>query len=240
MANHFKRIAPAMQHEYAILFLYHKRYDALTWKHYALTLHHNPGVPIIPIIDGGINELPGTVDVKGFPSKWYTESLYYYPDTLLYRWFENREISARRYILAEYDVLPELPYPEFLKDVWNAPVAAHKYFTYEWWPRWNWFDYDEAEGNIPDYLRPHLAAICPFGFMLLQHDALETIVANAVPYKLFCETRIATACRRMDIPVSIMQNTAQTVGYRQMDLRQQTGPSVYHPVKNLDPKFPQP
>ena len=233
MAIHIKPKSRTNQYEYAILFLYHKKHDPVTWKHYALTLHHNPGVPVVPICQNGPDELPGTVDVKDFPSKWDTDNIYYYPDTLLYRWFENRTISARKYVLAEYDVLPELPYPEFLADVWDAPVAAHKYFTYEWWPKWNWFEYDEACGNVPHYLWSYRAAICPFGFMLLRHDALETIVANAAPWRMFCEARIATTCRHMGIPVSTMKNTAETVGYRQKDLRRQAVPSVYHPIKDL-------
>jgi hypothetical protein len=221
-------------HEYVILFLYHKRNDPLTWKHFALMQHFNPNVPIIPIIDDGIDELPETVDVKYFPSKWYTDQLYYYPDTLLYRWFENREISAKRYIMIEYDALVEISFPEFLRDVWDKPVAAHKYFTYEWWPDWIWFQYDEAHYNIPEYLRGYLAAICPFGFIMFSHDALESIVANAVPYKMFCETRIATACRRMEIPVSTFGNTKGTISYRQCDLIRTPYPTIYHPVKDME------
>lgn len=227
------RTKPKEDHEYAILFLYHKQHDPLTWKHFSLMQHFNPDVPIIPIIDDGIDELPGTVDVKDFPSKWYTENLYYYPDTLLYRWFENRQINAKRYVMVEYDVLCEVSFPEFLKDVWNKPVACHKYFTYEWWPNWDWFLYDEAYGNIPEYLHEYLAAITPFGFILFQHDALATIVANAVPYKMFCETRVATACRRMNIPVSIIENAQQTIDYKQNSLVKAPYPAIYHPVKDM-------
>jgi hypothetical protein len=222
------------QHEYIILFLYHKRNDPVTWKHYGLMKHFNPKVPIIPIIDGGVNELPGTVDVKDFPSKWYTDNLYFYPDTLLYRWFENRQISAKRYVMIEYDAYCELSFPEFLKDVWDKPVACHKYFTYEWWPDWYWFQYDMSNWNIPEYLQGDLAAISPFGFILFQHDALATIVANAIPYRMFCETRIATACRKMDIPVSIMKNAENTIGYRECDLIKAPYPAIYHPVKLMD------
>jgi hypothetical protein len=221
-------------HEYAILFLYHKRNDPLTWKHFALMQHFNPDVPIIPIIDNGIDELPGTVDVKDFPSKWYTDSLYYYPDTLLYRWFENREINAKRYVMVEYDVYCETSFPIFLKNVWNKPVACHKYFPYPWWPQWYWFQYDYQNNNIPEYLQDHLAAICPFGFILFQHEALETIVANAIPYKMFCETRVATTCRKMEIPVSIMGNTTKTVSYRQCDLKRVPYSAIYHPVKVMN------
>jgi hypothetical protein len=222
-------------HEYIILFLYHRQHDPLTWKHFSLMQHFNPNVPIIPIIDGGIDELPGTVDVKGFPSKWDTDNLYYYPDTLLYRWFNNRQqIYAKRYVMVEYDVYCELSFPEFLKDVWDKPVACHKTFTYEFWPKWDWFQYEEAVGGIPEYLRDYRAAICPFGFILFQHDALETIVANAIPYRMFCEMRIGTTCRKMDIPITAIRKTEGTIGYRQCDLTQAPYPACYHPVKDMD------
>jgi hypothetical protein len=225
-----------MFHEYAILFLYHKRHDPLTWKHFALMQYHNSGVPIIPICDGGINELPGTIDVKDFPSKWDTSHIYLHPDTLLYRWFENRTLDAKRYVLAEYDVYCETSFPEFMKEVWDYPVACHKYFTYEWWPQWNWFRYDLSHNNIPDYLKGYLAAMCPFGLLLLDHEALKVIVENAIPYRMFCETRIATACRRMGIPVNTFKNSKHTISYRQSDLIEQIHPTIYHPVKNFDHK----
>jgi hypothetical protein len=215
--------------DYAILFSY-IRCDLLTWKHYNLLAAHNPSVPLIPLNNGTDLSLPGAVDVSRIPSRWDISDPWQSADTMIYRWWQQRDISARRYVYCEYDLLAQVSFPEFLADCWEAPVACANYFTYEAHPKWCWFEADYQ--LLPEALRPHAAGIAPLGFLLFSHEALGDIVRHAEPARLFCEFRLGTTVNRLGIPVQQMARAQGTIVELQELVRPQAYPTIYHPIKD--------
>src|SRR5206468_721483 len=125
--------------------------------------------------------LPETVDVANVPSRWDVSNSWWYSDTILYRWWEQRNVTAKRYIFVEYDVLAQLPLPEFLADCWDAPVACSHFVTQENHPGWQWF---QSELHLlPDEHKPYAAGLVPLAVMLFSHEALDDITRNASPYR---------------------------------------------------------
>jgi hypothetical protein len=220
-----------MNNECIIVFGYHLRHDATTWMHYALMQHFNPGIPIIPISDGNSLELPNTVDVSTFPSRWDISDQWQSSDTQLYRWFENRKVEAQRYIFVEYDVYCQLSFREFFKDVWHAEMACARFFTYKDEPTWPWFTKNDGYMSLPDDLKPYAAGCLPLGLLLVSHEALEKIVANAAPAKAFSELRFGTTVCKLGIRVSAVDSGSIT--WNQSRIRVRPYPTIYHPIKDI-------
>lgn len=232
-----------MSNELCILFAYHKL-DELTIKHFELLKQHNPRHHIIPITDKISKYLPGTIDVnvfhdpwaKAFP--WRKTHPWRRCDTMLYRWFMNRTISAERYLLLEYDCLCTVDVADAYADVWNADVAARDFYipgqgrhpisgeyVNEEWPHF------QDIGKLPSADRPYAAGLSPVAGMFFSHHGLQSIVRNATRSDVFCELRLGTAARKAGLNiVEFPPSLKQTIWWDPYPFTPQV-PGVYHAIK---------
>jgi hypothetical protein len=217
--------------EYLILFCYYRPHCPVTAEHFRRLRQLHSRVPIVPLSDGQATDLPHTVNVSRYPSRWDTSDPWASPDTLIYRWFENRRVEARRYIVFEWDILCEVHLPDLLRPVWNADLACHTYVTWEQSNQeWVWF---QQRHLLPKDLRPHAAGVAPFGFLLLSHHALDRITPVARPSRLFCELRLGTLARSLGLRIEEMPWIRETVSCSAHFIKKVDHPTIYHPVKEL-------
>lgn len=211
-----------------IIFMYHKC-DKLTLLHFELLQRSNPQAIIVPVVDSVPGMIPGTVDVGKFPSRWAgTTDLWKNCDTILYRWFENREVSADKYVVIEYDCLCTVDLKEYFKEVWDSDVAPVNMFT---WPEdnhWYWF----RELNKLDPTDQAFAAgIMPFTCCLLSHEALEKIIAITTQADVISELRLGTAVKRLGLKVKMMPNSIRNHIFWHLYPWRVKSPGLYHPIK---------
>jgi hypothetical protein len=145
-----------------------------------------------------------------------------------YRWFENRNLTARRYVLVEWDVYCDGRLPKILGPVWNSPFAVMDYIRQG--RDWHWFQEVPA---LPAAMRPYAAGVSPF-VMLASHDALAEVVRHAPTEPVYCELRLGTTLTARGIPVEHMPWLQRTCSWRPDLIHRVPEPTVYHPVKTLD------
>ena len=216
-------------HDTIILYCYHKC-DELTVRHLDLLRRHNPKPVVIPVIgEPGVEELPGSVNVAHLPSRWCTDNLWRACDTLIYRWFQSRDLSARRYVYLEYDVLCTMPLETAYAEAWNAPVAARDFYTIRTAPKW--FRFNEQSLSALGEDRKYAAALIPMAGTLYSHESLERIVDTVVNSNVFCELRMGTAVEKLGLKVAEFPNRLRST----FDWLPYSGacarPGLYHAVK---------
>lgn len=210
-----------------ILFVYHNK-DKINWDHYNLMKAHNKDALIIPLTDGNANYLPGTVDVSKCPIEIDVSRQWFNVDTILYRWFRNTNVFAKKYVVAEYDVLCEVPFQTFMADVWDAPMACKYTFTYGDHPDWNWFV--QTVPLAPPEYKNHLAAAGQFALMMFKHETLKNICSLKIPDRMHAEMRIGTLANKVGVTPSVFPKSG-SIDYSYMMIDQQPYPTIYHPVK---------
>lgn len=216
--------------ELCILFHYH-RVDNLTLQHLHLLKQHNPDAVIIPVTHDVHEQLPHSVDVKLFQSVWDTGNKWRSIDTTFYLWFINRQISAERYIIMEYDCRCTLPLREAYAAVWDAAVSCRSFYTLENKPNWGWFNPAELAKLAPDD-RNYAAGVVPYACTLFSHAAAEQIVEHVTRQDVFCELRLGTAIRKAGLEVTPFPDTLRKTVFAtptHLDLEQ---PGIFHPVKS--------
>jgi hypothetical protein len=229
-----------MTHELCILFAYHKL-DEVTIRHFTLLKHHNPRHHIIPITDDISEHLPGTIDVKVFDDPWAKTSPWRRCDTMLYRWFLNRPISAKRYLLLEYDCLCTIDVEIAYADVWDAEVASRDLF----FPGQNrdcrlgkyvdreWTRFEEI-GRLPPGDRQYAAGLAPLVGTIFSHNGLQSIVETVVRNDVFCELRMGTAARKAGLKIAEFPASLKRTIQWDPNLIYPERPGIYHSVKWLD------
>jgi len=230
-----------MNDELCILFAYHK-VDKLTLHHFELLKMHNSNYRIIPITDNISEYLPGTVDVSCFADDpWEKARPWRRCDTMLYRWFLNREVSAKRYLLLEYDVLCNVDVYSEYADVWDADIAARDYYLpgMKKSTRFGkdisreWFHFREIT-RIGDDDRSYAAGLVPLVGILFSHNGLNSIVKNVVRNDVFCELRIGTAARKSGLIVRKFPQKLRNSIRWDTHFSIPKEPGIYHSIKFLD------
>jgi hypothetical protein len=228
-----------MIHEACILFAYHK-VDALTLHHLALLKQHNLHVPIVPLTDDVPDHLDGGVDVKSFPDPWPKTRPWRRCDTMLYRWFLNRNVQAERYLWLEYDVRCTVRIREAYAEVWDADVACRdlmlcgrfrntrqgRYLDVEW----NWFS---EIGLMHETDRPFAAGLVPLACTLFSHRGLEAITSSVTNRDIYCELRIGTAARKSGLNVVEFPEALRSGIRWDPHATVPTGDGIFHAVKKI-------
>lgn len=215
-------------HELCILFAYH-RVNALSRRHLELVRAHNPGVPVVPLTDDVPEHFEDGVDVAEFDDPFAKSTPWRRCDSMVYRWFLNRTVTAARYVYLEYDCLCTVSLAEAYAEVWDRDVAAAAIPMPEH-SQWMWFD--EIDRLAPED-RPWACGTAPLAGMFFSHRALERIAATVSRDDVFCELRLATAARKAGYaPVHLpaaLRRTLRSSPYPRVP----TAPGLYHPVKHL-------
>lgn len=228
MVGVFKPADVFMDYELCVLFAYHK-VDALTLYHLDLLKRHNPNYLVIPITDDVPEHLPDGVDVKDFPDPWPKVDPWRRCDTMLYRWFLNRKVSAKRYVYLEYDCLCTQDLAISYRDVWNAEVAARDLVT-PGVPLWMWFQ--EAD-RYPAEDRAFIAGLSPLAGVFFSHDALERTVEHVIRADVFCELRIGTAAKKAGLTITTFPPELRANIQYNPHARVPTGKGIFHAVKSI-------
>jgi hypothetical protein len=154
-------------------------------------------------------------------------------DATLYRWFEHRTFSARRYLLAEYDCLCNVNLEDYYAEVWDADVAGIDFFTRKANPRWRWFLTDCLK-TIPAADSAYAAGIVPFTCTLFSHGALERIVAAVYRHDVFSELRLGTIVNKLGLTFQKLSFPERsTICWHEYPW-QTNQPGFFHGIKSLD------
>jgi hypothetical protein len=215
-------------HEYAVIVAYHRDNCPVTLAHFRQLERLHPGVPVVPVSSSESSFLPGTVSVRDVTSRWDLTVPWRSADAVYYRWFENRNVTARRYVLLEWDAYCDGRLPEILAPVWDSAFAAMAFIRTDC--DWPWFS---EIALLPEAMRPHAAGVSPFVF-LASHSALAEVVKYAPTEPVYCELRLGTTLTACEIPVSTMPWLHGTCSWRPDLIRRVPRPTIYHPVKTLD------
>ncbi len=227
-----------MTHEVCILFAYHK-VDKLTKYHFNLLKKSNPHHPVVPITDDVNQYLPETVDVKHYPDFWPKTNPWRRCDTMLYRWFLNRNVTAKRYILFEYDCRCTVDVVRAYADVWNADLAARDFFTPgelkdtrqgQYVPRqWHWF---KEIPFFPAEDHEFVLGLAPLMGILMSHQGLEAIVNMVSRRDIFCELRLATAAKKANLKLSEFPESLKQTIWWDPHPKLIEKPGIYHSIKH--------
>ena len=218
--------------ELCILFFYH-RCDDLTRSHLATLRVANPNAAIVPITDSVPELLPDSIDVSVFPSRWPTTIKWRSIDVTLYRWFENRNVEAKRYIVVEYDCLCNVDLCDYYSEVWDAEVAGVDFFTRRENPKWKWFMETEVNQFSPND-RKYAAGIVPFTCTMFSHKALEMLVASACTEDLFCELRLGSTVNKLGLTFQQLPTMKRSTIAWHLYPWQANRPGLFHCIKALD------
>lgn len=218
-------------HDLCVLFLYHKC-DELTKFHLESLRKSNPDAFILPLTDSVPELLPGSVDVAQMPPFCADAHKWRGVDATLYRWFHNRTLNARRYLLCEYDCLCTVSLSDYYSDVWDADVAGVEFFTRDDNPHWKWFR-DEMN-SIPSEDRSYTAAIVPFTCTMFSHVALEKIVANIYRHDVFCELRLGTIVNKLGLKFQRLPRLERSTLCWHEYPWQTNRPGFFHAIKSQD------
>lgn len=209
-----------------VLFTYY-RDDAVTRIHWELLRHSNPGVPVVPLVDGAVPFLPGTVDVGSMPWRWGRDrSPWRNVDTFAYRFrlgVSDPRLEAERYAMVESDTLVTMPLADYFRGVWDADVAGSVIAYPETHPGWVWWDEDVGP------LRDRRAGVMPSGVVLFSRRALGVLAASTLA--CFAELRIGTLARAAGLTLAEVEGGLKSVDCGEKRIQLGSGPGVYHPVK---------
>lgn len=216
--------------ELCILFLYHKT-DEVTHRHLDFFTWFNPQAEIVLIghdLNDTLESPLRTIDVKQFNSPWDCSDPWRSLDGLIYTWFVNSNTTAKRYLVAEYDIHCTMPIDAAYKDVWHADVAAKTFFLQNAYPEWVWFS---EIPSLTQHEMPFAAGTAPFGGMLFSHRALEVLSKEASRENIFSEFRVGTTAYKNGLNIqSFPERLAKTTDHRIRDF-DFSKPGVFHPVK---------
>ncbi len=226
-------------HDLCMLFLYHKC-DELTLFHLESLRKHNPDACIIPLTDTVQELIPGSIDVSGFDSSFQDAEKWRSIDTTVYRWFENRTFNARKYLFIEYDCYCTVNLAEYYGDLNDADVMGVYFFSMRENPRWQWF---RELQTLPEEDRKLASGIAPFTCTMFRHEALEKVVANVYRHDVFCELRLGTTIRKLNLKFRRLPLFKRSTICWHVYPWQALRPGLFHSIKSLDhnaERYPQP
>lgn len=223
-----------------ILFPYHGHAPRdVVLQNYSLAVFMNPGVPVVPLLREGEAFLPGTVDVRDFPSPYADEDPWKSADDITLRWIRGGPtVEADRYIVYEWDVYSTTSVRRFYAPVWDADLAcfAPQYIARN--PDWFWFC------DLP-LLPPELASfacgLAPWACVLLSARAASLMAHGPLIPGVISELRAGTLARHAGLKISPMEYAKGMISFREDRIRVTGAAGVYHPVKvAMDPPPPPP
>ncbi len=220
------------QSELCILFVYHKT-DIVSRRHLDLLTFFNPFATVIPlgyhlseIMDSPLK----TIDVGQFSSRWDLSNPWRSVDGIVFTWFLNRNFSAKRYLVAEWDCHCTMPVDIAYKNVWGADLAVRRFFLQKDNPSWQWFS---EISRLPSSEHAFAAGVPPFGNTLFSHRALEVLSREVTSEDVFSEFRVATTANRIKLKIQTFpERLYKTISahFQEYDYGQQ---GVFHPVKHI-------
>ncbi len=215
-------------HDCCILFPYHKD-SALTFRHHELLKKHNPHTPVIPL-SHGCSAIPDTFNISKLPSLWDESNQWRSMDVFFYKWFMNRTVTAKRYVLVEYDVYTEISVNDYFSDVWDNEVGTPHTIGLESLGKWQWFG--EIHSKLPAHMQANACGIVPLATTLVSHDALAKITDQAkLIHDAFCELRMGTAIKSAKMTPKIISKSAGVRHHFGL-VKKQKYKTFYHPIKN--------
>jgi hypothetical protein len=170
----------------------------LTLFHLECLRESNPDSRIVPLTDNVPELIAGSVDVATLPAFSEGASKWRSIDGTLYRWFVNRKFDAERYVVIEYDCLCNVELTAHYDSAGPADVVGVDFFARDENPRWQWFNENEVN-KLPASDRPYASGLVPFTCTMFSHDALLAIVSVVNKNDVFCELRIGTAMKKLDL-----------------------------------------
>jgi len=217
-------------HDHAILFTY---YGGAPREVVAQNLDRlrrfNADFPIIPLVHDGALTIEGSVDLSRVPCPWDTADKWRSCDTMIYRWFPDRIVRAKRYILCEWDTYSTTSIREFYAPVWDADVAAVDAFAQGERPDW-WFF---REIPLLGALAPFAGAVVPLSGTLFSEAALQAICSGPILPAPFCELRVGTLALHAGLKLTSMPFAKPFISWTAQEIRLSEAPGIYHPVKEL-------
>lgn len=214
-----------------VLFLYHggAPQDALLQNWNRLRAY-NPGVTVVPLLQDGEPTLPDTVNLRAFPTYgWVIDNGHRSCDTMVYRWFLNRQFDAERYIVYEWDTFATTSIRDFYRPVWDADVAC---MEHEDPAVQEWSLFSEIP-LLPEGLRPKAAGLAPFACSMFSHRALLKMLEAPLIADVFSELRAGTMANWAGQQVTPMPYARRRVSWHEDFIRVSPAPSLYHPVKRV-------
>ena len=253
------------RHDLAVIFCYHKRCE-VTLRNLESLKKHNPEVPVILISNGG-ETLPESLNSKDLLKEawkpyaphspfmkvrhlrylWHLlrkgaplEYFWRNADLPLYLAYDSiqKEVSAKRYILLEWDCYCNIDLSEFYREVWDADLAARHVIDPDEEPEWGHFDSKYSQ-DCPSKAQNCLLGVAPLAGILLSYHALSRIcdeLKNDISWRnTFCELRVATIAKMLDL--KIQQLPDEKKKYLRgappfWDFSECKEPAVWHMVKN--------
>jgi len=155
-------------------------------------------------------------------------------DAALYQWARSPEfVPARRYLIAEWDVLATMPLADWWGEAcYDADHGTVSAVTPETDPSWSWWDHVE---RLPERFRSYASGFCPFGFQALSRRALDALADSRPVPGVFCELRQGTYLRAAGIVPTVRRtNGPLDVWCRPEMIAVRPGPGVWHPVKRQE------
>jgi hypothetical protein len=219
-----------MMEECCILYLHHRN-DDVTRQNYELLRRNNPW-PVVPIHANQPEHLPSAINVARDDRFRDETDVWRYSDNLIYRFFEQGHIQAKRYISFEWDTYATAPVQQHYAEVWDCDAAGPGLY----YPHLHgWYYWFCETGRMPSAFRTCAAAFSPLCGVMLSRRALEDVTAGEIPNNVYCELRLATVVRAAKY--SLCQLPTPKSGQNAFDLDSLRGdcvvPGIYHPVKFL-------
>jgi hypothetical protein len=217
-------------HEYALLFPYHSGAPrSVLLQNFERARKFNRHAPLIPLIHDGEPVLPGTIDVRAYPTRYVTDDKWRSCDSIIYRWFSERKLDAKRYIIYEWDMYGSQSVPEFYESVWNVDVACVAPQTPHVNPSWYWFREVSRLGE----LAPFAAGLAPWAGVLLSARALRAMCEGPFLPDVACELRAGTLANHAGFEITAMAFAEGLISYHARRIQLSSRPGLYHPIKHV-------
>ena len=241
-------------HELIILFLYHRN-NQITLNNLRKLQASNPDCQIITVCCG-LEKISNDCfilreakkdlfDAAKFNQKHLSlfdilagnsmpqDGVWYGMDAVIYTWFLNRTISAKRYIILEWDCHCTINLKDLYAPNWNSNLAVAEHSTKTSNPDWFWFHNDLEKTRHLDKIE----GVAPIAGMLISHQTLskltEFLDINSRRYSgVFSEIRLGSALKELEIEVEkiVQGQNHQLSPFLTIDTFPDN-PGLYHPIK---------
>jgi len=240
--KNISQISIDKKNDLGILFIHHKN-DELTKYHFYLLKKHNPNATIFPIQDETKEGLECAIKLNDKNIYWNMSCMWYCCDTYFYRFFMSdicQENKCKRYAYVEYDSYVTDDLRNVYDSVWNEDKLCGPYvFDKKSEPNCGWWKDPNTIKTINKYgsnFKDNLLAIDPFCGIFSTYDILMNISEeskNPMFYNIFCDLRIATIAKKINIPVSgVSEKFNKRVRASKVKIEEE--PGFYHIVKDLN------
>lgn len=211
--------------DHLTLFLWYRRHCPVTAAHLFRLRDIEGPDRVIPL---DVSGQPGGIDMGPYAH----EPRWHGPDAAVYQWARSPAfVPARRYFVLEWDALVTMPLRDWIGDRYDSDLSATSVGDPESLPDWDWW---RDIPSLPAAIRPHAAALCPYGAHLISGRCLQAVVESDPAPGVFCELRLASYAKAAGFDLTPFRPDAP--GHAWLDDKAPTDrPGVWHPVKSLPP-----